>query len=320
MIAMRKHCKDRLSLTIVPMPLFDPVSGRFDHPHNLKHHGDDMGDDFKELLTDRFGEYLDLPNEHALRPAMAKILSRRTHRAYTDETVDEQLIAVLLAVALSASSKSDFQQLSIIRLKDPQKRGKIAAHFPLMPWIGTSPVFLVFCADARRLERICTIRNHPRRNGDLEAFLNASVDAAVAMQTFILAAESAGLGCCPISVIRNQMETIAHELALPDGVFPVAGLCVGYPAGKGHVSMRLPPSITIHTDTYDDTALEAEIDAYDRRRAARHAVKREQQRNPKLFGYAGFYGWSEDKARQAAEPEGSSFVRHIRSHGFSFES
>jgi FMN reductase [NAD(P)H] len=279
-----------------------------------------MGDDPKELLTDRFGERPDLPKPDALTPVMAKILGRRTHRAYTDEPVREELIALLLAVALSASSKSDFQQLSIIKLKDPQKRAKIAAHFPMMPWIGTSPVFLVFCADARRLERICTIRNHPQRNGDLEAFLNASVDAALAMQTFILAAESAGLGCCPISVIRNQMETVAHELALPDGVFPVAGLCVGYPAGKGHVSMRLPQSITIHTDTYDDAALEAEINAYDRRRAAVHAVKREQQRNPKLFGYADFYGWSEDKARQAAEPEGASFVRYVRSHGFSFGS
>jgi nitroreductase len=255
-----------------------------------------------------------------LTPLMAKILGRRTHRTYISEPVGEELIDLLLAVALSASSKSDFQQGSIIKLKDPQKRQRIGAYFPLMPWIATSPVFLVFCADARRLERICAVRNHPQRNADLEAFLNASVDAALAMQTFILAAESAGLGCCPISVIRNQMGAVAHELALPDGVFPVAGLCAGYPAGNGHVSMRLPLSITIHTDTYDDAALEAQIEAYDRRRAASHALKREQQRNPKLFGYTDFYGWSEDKARQAAEPEGASFVRYLRSHGFSFES
>jgi nitroreductase len=278
-----------------------------------------MDADLGELLVDRFGECPHPPNAGALTPLMAKVLGRRTHRAYTDEPVGEELIDLLLAVALSASSKSDFQQASIIKLKDPQKRQRISAHFPLMPWIGMSPAFLVFCADARRLECISTMRNHPQRNRDLEAFLNAAVDSALAMQTFILAAESAGLGCCPISVIRNQMETVASELALPDGVFPVAGLCIGYPAGKGYVSMRLPPAITVHADTYDDTALEAEIDAYDRRRAARHAAKREQQRNPKLFGYADFYGWSEDKARQAAEPEGASFARYVKSHGFSFD-
>ena len=278
-----------------------------------------MGVDPKVLLNDRFGLDQDKAGIHAVTPLMAQILGRRTHRAYTSEPVADDLVDLLLAVALSASSKSDFQQATIIKLKDADKRRRIAEHFPLMPWIGTSPAFLVFCADARRLERIGTMRDHPQRNGDLEAFLNASVDAALAMQTFILAAESAGLGCCPISVIRNQMPTVAGELKLPDGVFPVAGLCVGYPAGKGHISMRLPPSITVHTDAYDDTALEKEIDGFDRRRSARHATPREQQRNPKLFGYVDFYGWSEDKARQAAQPEGASFIAHVKRHGFSFD-
>jgi nitroreductase len=278
-----------------------------------------MAVDLKALLSDRFGFDPNESDTDVATPLIAQVLGRRTHRTYTTKPVGEELIDLLLAVALSASSKSDFQQASIIKLKDPDRRRKIAEHFPLMPWIGTAPAFLVFCGDARRLERIGTLRDHSQRNGDLEAFLNASVDAALVMQTFILTAESVGLGCCPISVIRNQMATVAGELALPAGVFPVAGLCVGYPAGKGHISMRLPPSVTVHTDTYDDTALEADIDAYDRRRSARHATPREQQRNPKRFGYVDFYGWSEDKARQAAQPEGAPFVAYMKGHGFSFD-
>jgi nitroreductase len=274
--------------------------------------------DLKSLLIDRFGLDLELAYPEPVPPLIAQILQRRTHRSYAARPVTDELIDLLAAVALSASAKSDFQQATVIKLRDPGKREAIARHFPAMPWIGSSPAFLVFCGDARRLERIGTMRTHPQRNGDLEAFLNASVDAALAMQTFILAAEAVGLGCCPISVIRNQMETVARELALPDGVFPVAGLCVGYPAGAGHISMRLPPAVTVHTDAYDDSNLDQEIDAYDRRRAGRHATPREQQRNPKKFGYADFYGWSEDKARQAAEPEGASFAAYVRAHGFSF--
>jgi nitroreductase len=274
--------------------------------------------DLKSLLIDRFGLDLELAYPEPVPPLIAQILQRRTHRSYAARPVTDELIDLLAAVALSASAKSDFQQATVIKLRDPGKREAIARHFPAMPWIGSSPAFLVFCGDARRLERIGAMRTHPQRNGDLEAFLNASVDAALAMQTFILAAEAVGLGCCPISVIRNQMETVARELALPDGVFPVAGLCVGYPAGAGHISMRLPPAVTVHTDGYDDSNLEQEIDAYDRRRAGRHATPREQQRNPKKFGYADFYGWSEDKARQAAEPEGASFAAYVRAHGFSF--
>jgi nitroreductase len=275
--------------------------------------------DLKQLLIDRFGYDLNLGYAESLPPLLAQILQRRTHRHYAARPVADTLIDLLVAVALSASAKSDFQQASVIKLKDPGKRQAIAQHFPAMPWIGTSPVFLVFCGDARRLERIGTLRNHPQRNGDLEAFLNAAVDAALALQTFILAAENIGLGCCPISVVRNQMTTVARELALPDGVFPVAGLCVGYPAGAGHISMRLPPAVTVHTDRYDDANLPTEIEGYDRRRAARHATPREQQRNPTKFGYADFYGWSEDKARQAAEPEGASFAAYVRGHGFSFD-
>jgi FMN reductase [NAD(P)H] len=274
--------------------------------------------DLKQLLIDRFGYDPKIGYTEPVPPLLAQILQRRTHRSYADRPVADELVDLLIVVGLSASAKSDFQQATIIKVKDPQRRKNIAVHFPRMPWIAASPVFLVFCADARRLERIGTLRNHPQRNGDLEAFLNACVDAALAMQTFILAAESVGLGCCPISVIRDQMPTVARELSLPDGVFPVAGLCVGYPARAGHISMRLPPSVTVHTDSYDDANLAEEIASYDRRRAARHATPREQQRNAKKFGYADFYGWSEDKARQAAEPEGASFAAFVRGHGFSF--
>ena len=67
---------------------------------------------------------------------------------------------------------------------------------------------------------------------------------ALALQTCILAAETVGLGACPISVLRNHAAAVGEILALPDKVFPVAGLCLGYPAQQGFISMRLPPEAT----------------------------------------------------------------------------
>jgi FMN reductase [NAD(P)H] len=139
------------------------------------------------------------------------------------------------------------------------------------------------------------------------------------MQTFILAAERVGLGCCPISVIRNHLSRVAQMLSLPTGVLPIAGLCVGYPAARGYVSMRLPLSVTTHTDAYDDARLPELVDAYDRRRAAAYATPREKQRDANIFGSAHFYGWSEDKARQAAAGEGSGFGEAARAHGFTLD-
>jgi nitroreductase len=254
----------------------------------------------------------------ALGALIGTVIGRKTVRRYTPQMPDEALLAALTAAALSASSKSDFQQVSILRVLDPAVRSAIGGMYPAMPWIGTSPVFYVFLADARRLQRIGELRGKPVANGTLEGFFNASVDAALALQTFILAAESVSLGCCPISVIRNRIDAIAPLLGLPDLVFPVSGLCVGYPADEGHVSLRLPRALTVHTDRYNDRALPGLIDTYDRTRDGRHALTPQQQRNNARFGTADFYGWSEDKARQAAEPEGAAFANYLRAHGFDF--
>lgn len=252
-------------------------------------------------------------------PFIERIVGRRTHRAYAARDVPDTVLQPLIRAALSASAKSDYQQASILQVKDPEKRRVLGSLVPSMPWIGTSPAFLIFLADARRLRRIAELRGKPSPNANLESFFNASVDAALAMQTFILAAEAAGLGCCPISVVRNHLDTVCPLLGLPPQVIPVAGLCVGYPASAGFVSMRLPPAVTLHVDHYDDSGLAAEIDDYDRRRHARHAIAPEKQRGTKKYGTADFYGWSEDKARQLAENEGSGFGAFVRKHGFSLD-
>jgi nitroreductase len=267
----------------------------------------------------RFGEEAEPAPDLSDPPWLRQLLMRRTHRRYTEHPVPEPLLRLLLGTAFSASSKSDFQQATVIWVRDRESRDRLARLVPDMAWVGNAPEFLVFCGDAHRLERIGELRGHSNENGMLEGFFNAAIDAALVLQTFILAAETAGLGCCPISVIRNHADALAEILRLPDKVFPVAGLCVGYPAAAGHVSMRLPLEATVHIDRYDERNLSEAVDAYDRRRDARYSLPREQQRSPDVFGYASFYGWSEDKARQAVQPEGMGFPTFLRRRGFSLD-
>jgi nitroreductase len=270
-------------------------------------------------LVARFGDGTENSGELPESAGLRRILLRRTHRRYRDRPVPPELLRLLLAAAFSSSSKSDFQQVSVVEVADPARRQAIAALIPDMPWIGTAPAFLLFCGDARRLERLGELRRHKVENGGLEGFFNATVDAALALQTMILAAEEAGLGCCALSVVRNHAAAVARILELPAKVFPVAGLTLGYPAQEGYISMRLPLAVTLHRDRYDDGALAALVEDYDRRRDARHSLSRERQRAPRVFGYRDFYGWSEDKARQATEPEGRGFAAHLRGGGFTFE-
>jgi FMN reductase [NAD(P)H] len=271
-----------------------------------------MTQPYESELTARFGYDLYLEDEVEDNAWIRQVLLRRTQRRYDSRPVPEPVVRLILAAAFSASSKSDFQQASMIRVDDRVQRERLAALIPEMPWIGNAPVFLVFLGDARRLERIS---KHPVRNGTLEGFFNATIDAALALQTCILAAETLGLGTCPISVLRNHIEAVGEILALPDKVFPVAGLCLGYPAQQGFISMRLSPEATVHQDRYSDSRTIAAINAYDRRRDARHSIK-DRQKSPEVFGTAEFYGWSEDKSRQAMTPEGAGFAAWLKAHGF----
>ncbi|MBV8840663.1 MAG: nitroreductase family protein [Alphaproteobacteria bacterium] len=277
-----------------------------------------MGD-YANLIEHRFGDAGPACAGEPGSDLIDRVLARKTVRRYSSTVPSEAILDLLVAAALSASAKSDFQQASILRVTDQDKRAAIGKLFPAMPWIGTSPVFFVFLGDARRLQRIGELRGKPVRNGTLEGFFNAAVDAALALQTMILCAESVGLGVCPISVIRNEVDTVAGILKLPDLVFPVAGLCLGYPSGEGYVSLRLPRRVTTHREVYDDGALAHDLDDYDRRRDARHSIPKDQHRSNSEFGEAAFYGWSEDKARQAAKAEGAAFPPYLRAHGFTLD-
>lgn len=267
---------------------------------------------YSDELEERFGYDLDLGGEVEDNPWIKQVLLRRTHRRYDSRPVAESVVRLVLAAAFSASSKSDFQQASVIRVEDRGQRDKLAALLPDMLQISNAPVFLVFLGDAARLERMT---KHPVNNSTLEGFFNATVDAALTMQTCILAAETLGLGTCPISHLRYYMDVVADILALPDKVFPIAGLCLGYPAQPGFVSMRLPPEATVHRDRYDDSRMTESVEGYDRRRDARHSIK-DRQKSPEIFGTADFYGWSEDKARQAMTPEGAGFAAWLKRRGF----
>jgi nitroreductase/FMN reductase [NAD(P)H] len=269
-----------------------------------------------DLIEDRFGLPTEAGRDLPAEGTVAQILAHRTQRRYRPDPVPENVLDVLLAAALSAPSKSDLQQVAIVLVKDREKQTTIGGWIPDMPWIAQAPLFMVFCGDHRRMRRVAELRDRPFPNDTLDMFMNAAVDTGLVLQNFITAAEALGLGCCPISVVRNHVEKLAELLELPPGVFPVSGLCVGYPSQPGWISMRLPPAVTVHTDRYDDRDLPAQLEAYDRRREARHATPRESQRFADRFGYTEPYGWSEDKARQYSVPERHNFGPFVRGHGF----
>ncbi len=271
----------------------------------------------ERAAAERFGATLSIAPDASGLEELARNLEHRSHRRYAERPVPPELLQVLFACAFSAPSKSDLQQADIIHVSDAARRRAIVETIPDMPWIMNAPVFLIFCANNRRIRQIGDWRGKPFVNEHLDHFMNAAVDAGLVMMNFIRAAEAAGLGTCPISAVRNRADTVSGVLELPQGVFPVAGLCAGYPAEAGRMTPRLSLNVTVHEDRYSESELRERIEAYDRRRHAVLPYRR--QRNIERFGEAPFYGWSEDKARQYAVPERTDFGAFIRKQGFSLK-
>jgi len=265
----------------------------------------------------RFGESLPLPSGTPGTDELVRMLEHSSHRKWTDQPVDPALLKLLFACALSAPSKSDLQQADIIHVADRARIKAIADHIPDMPWINHAPVFLVFCGNNRRIRQIGEWRGKPFVNDHLDHFMNAAVDAGIVLAHFIRAAEAAGLGTVPISAVRNHPRETSDVLGLPDGVFPVAGLCVGYPLEQGHITARLQLDVTVHTDRFDESKLKENIDAYDQRRHQLFPLRK--QRHAKLYAEVPFYGWSEDKARHYSVPERADFGAFIREKKFSLK-
>jgi len=268
----------------------------------------------KEALDHRFGDF---PHAVDARLEGSEFLrglaSRGVCRRFRDEPVPRELIDTLAALALAAPTKSDLQQRDILVIEDKAIRARIDTLLADQDWIPKAPHFLVFLGNNRRQRQIHDWTGIPFANDHLDAFFNASVDAGIVLSSFVLAAEAVGLGCCPVSVIRNHAQEVSELLGLPGHVFPVAGLGFGWPQAPSHISLRLPLASTLHRDRYRESTRET-VSGYDHRRNGVFPYR--QQRNVARFGTSDSYGWSEDKARQYGEPERADFGQFVNARGF----
>ncbi len=271
-----------------------------------------------DALFERFGERLKSVGGAASTPLLG-MAARGSCRRFAPEPVDPDLVRLLGAIALSAPSKSDLQQRDVIVVADPELRAALDALIGGEAWTRAAPAFLLFCGDNRRQRRIHDWRGRAFANDHLDAFFNAAVDAALALGAFVTAAESVGLGCCPVSAVRNRAAEVSALVGLPDHVFPVAGLALGWPedAAGRPISRRLPLAATLHVDRFSEDGVRETVEAYDREREA--AAPYPRQRDVETYGEAAAYGWSEDKARQYAKPERADFGAFIRAKGFNLD-
>jgi nitroreductase len=244
---------------------------------------------------DRYGRLEAVPPGLRLNDVVEHLLGHRSVRAFLPKALPAGTLETLVVAAQSASSSSNLQAWSVVAIEDGVHKARLAELAGRQAHVQAAPLFLVWLADLARIESQARRLGVEAEGLDyLEALLIGVIDAALAAQNAVLALESLGMACVYIGAVRNSPDAVAAELGLPPRVFPVFGLCVGYPDPDkpAAVKPRLPQDAVLHRERYDLAAQDEAVARYD-------------------ATMAGFYSgqgmpasvWSEHSVRRVATPE-----------------
>ena len=216
-------------------------------------------------LAQRYGAGA-VPPAGPWNETIATMLDHRSVRAYLPDPVPPGTLETLIAAAQSAATSSNMQWWSAVAVTDPAVKKELAEIAGNQKHIEQCPLFIAWVADMSRNARISDAEKTDFECMPwLETFMVACIDAALAAQNAVVAAQSIGLGTVYIGAMRNDPARVAELLGLPPKAFVVFGLCVGYadPASKNEVKPRLPQSTVLHHERYDAAPEIKDRPAYD---------------------------------------------------------
>ena len=190
--------------------------------------------------------------------------ARGSVRNYKPDPVPEPWVDAILAAGQRAPTSANIQAYSIIVVKNPETKARLAELAGNQRHIVDCPVFFALCPDLTRAAYACELHGADFIGHTLEKGLVASIDAALVGMSMSLAAQSLGLGTVMIGGMRNFPLEVAELLQLPKRAYVVFGLCLGWPKEEPLPKPRQSMAAVVHREFYDATVPAAELAAYDR--------------------------------------------------------
>jgi len=190
--------------------------------------------------------------------------AHRSIRSYKPDLVSDAMLDQIIAAAHRAPTSMNAQDISLIVVRDAERRTRIAELCGVQAWIAQAPVFIVIAIDFHKTD--LGVRKAGQAqivHESMEGFGVAAVDAGIVLGTLITAAESLGLGIVPIGSIRRNPQDMIALLSLPPLTFPLVGLCIGHIKDDVPPKPRLDIKTFRHDERYDASGYPAAIDAYD---------------------------------------------------------
>lgn len=228
------------------------------------------------------------------------LLNHRSIRLYENRPLTDEQIQWIVQSAQAAATSSFVQAYSIIGISDQQKKTKLAELAGNQPYVAENGHLFIFCLDLHRNELAAEMEQIPADEIEVtlnssETFIVGTVDATLAAQNAVIAAESMGLGTVYIGGLRNNLPEVTALLGIPDRVVPLFGLVVGYPADPSDLKPRLPLRSVYHKEEYlhDDEAMSL-LHQYNKQISTYYAERTGGQRQDR---------WTEIIARQLKSPK-----------------
>ena len=184
------------------------------------------------------------PQPTASDPAeavMSNILSRKSVRSYTSDTIPAAVMENLLRAAMAAPSGRDIRPWSFVVLCDTSRYDEIFGDNFNMRMYKQSAAVVVICADT-------TVVRPPRDNPDAPAVQQTNGiwrdDMGAVTENLLLAAEAHGLGACWTACYPyiDRMTPVKQALGLPATVVPYSVVPIGYPGGSEQPKDKWDPS------------------------------------------------------------------------------
>jgi FMN reductase [NAD(P)H] len=203
-----------------------------------------------------------IPKGEYSNETMRLLFERASCRDYSDRKVPTDVLRAVLEAGTHAPTGGNLQPYSIIKIEDEANR-RWFVELGAQRFIGEAPVLLLFCIDWRRLRRWAELEAAPfTATSSFRHFWISFQDTIMSAQNICTAADSMGLGSCYIGTVLEMFPELKEKFNLPDGVFPVVLLCLGYPETKAMPRKKLGVDVVVHDEEYQELEDQALLDAF----------------------------------------------------------
>lgn len=195
---------------------------------------------------------------------MKLLYERASCRTFEDKEISKDVLDEILDAGLHAASGGNLQSYAIIKITEDETKKRLVDECDMQNLVAQAPVNLLFCIDWRRIGLWAKACNAPFvATNSYRHFWIGLQDTVICAQNICTAADSVGLGSVYIGTVESCFMQLKSIFNLPEGVFPVVLLSLGYPKKYPAPANKLGIETLVHEEKYEDLPVEKLLKAHD---------------------------------------------------------